>query len=355
MNDDERDDYREDNANGRIVRKQDMAIVKDDKDSRLNRLVINQPGGCKGWTQNLRVLVEIDKIQKQTPLGDRYFMKVAGQCIPSDDPSGAYVDRYTVMDNTTRGEIKYPAINIQSVKDGGFEYGDEVTYSGSDGKWSEHTFKVIGKEGGMLFGSGSNYQIQSIKDPSVTIGFESDSQKMKYEETVDEGELSYVTFSIKNATGTVPSTLESAKRVLDSRPLFRAFFQDQIPECTNIKIKTQYDQTAKNAPANCSDNEHYVANDEVANIDPCSFSNGKNPLTGESCKNHTNCNEGFQNMIDNCKRCDGTFDINSKRKKYLNYKNFMEEDDDSSTMENLYLLLIGIFGLYIVKKIIDKN
>jgi hypothetical protein len=57
-----------------------------------------------------------------------------------------------------------------------------------------------------------------------------------------------------------------------------AFMSGATPPCQQITMQTI------DVNNNKSSESHYVTLSDISNMDPCSFSNGKNPVTGVKCK-----------------------------------------------------------------------
>lgn len=276
------------------------------------------------WEQNPKFLAKVDNIQKQSPLGNRYFMKVAGNCKTEDNKE---IQRYTVVDNIPKGVIKYPTVNLVSLfsDKSYFQYGETV-------KYKNRTMKVIKRsEDSGIF---STSYIYDLKDTSN-----------KIYKNVKEDDVKAETTVVKPALGIVPSMVESALKAANPVPLLSAVVQNDAPKCTKITIDTVEDPSISNNPERSE--SQYVANYEIKNLNPCIFTNNKNPITGATCQ------EAFQSNIKNCKTCKYGKD-NSKAENYKIYKELMS-DKKSSITNDIYILLISIFGLYVVKRIIDKN
>lgn len=112
--------------------------------------------------------------------------------------------------------------------------------------------------------------------------------------------------------------------------LFSAFMQSSTPACSNIHMKT-IDENNK-----AGTGSGFVVNTEVANIAPCAFVDGKNPISGESCT------EAFEVANDKLRRR-----RTKPSKKMVTLK--------GKPFANLYTALIGGLLVYIVYRLINKK
>jgi len=77
--------------------------------------------------------------------------------------------------------------------------------------------------------------------------------------------------------GLIPGTI-SDLNVLNPYSIMTSFLSGSNPKCQQITMQTI------DINNNVSNETHYVTTVDIQNMDPCSFSNKKNPITGASCK-----------------------------------------------------------------------
>jgi hypothetical protein len=77
--------------------------------------------------------------------------------------------------------------------------------------------------------------------------------------------------------GLIPGTI-SDLNVLNPYSIMTSFLSGSNPKCQQITMQTI------DTNNNVSNETHYVTTVDIQNMDPCSFSNKKNPITGASCK-----------------------------------------------------------------------
>jgi hypothetical protein len=135
----------------------------------------------------------------------------------------------------------------------------------------------------------------------------------------------------ESLNGLIPGLLND---VLQMNPvaIFGAFMQGSEPACTNIHMKT-VDEKNKN-----STGSGFVINSEIKNINPCSFVNGKNPITKEKCE--------FKESFVNANR--NLYPIEEETN--IQLKNLM-----SKPVANLYAGALGVLMVYILYKLLYKT
>jgi len=77
--------------------------------------------------------------------------------------------------------------------------------------------------------------------------------------------------------GLIPGTI-SDLNVLNPYTIMSSFLSGSNPKCQEITMQTI------DTNNNVSNETHYVTTVDIQNMDPCSFSNKKNPITKASCK-----------------------------------------------------------------------
>lgn len=80
--------------------------------------------------------------------------------------------------------------------------------------------------------------------------------------------------------GLVPGIFEDLM-VLNPEQIITAFEQESTPKCTNVNLKVI------DGNGTLTYQSQHVSNDDIANISPCNFQDGVNPITKETCQ------EGF--------------------------------------------------------------
>ena len=105
--------------------------------------------------------------------------------------------------------------------------------------------------------------------------------------------------------------------------LFQSFFSDANPDCQELKMETM------DIYNNKSTESHYVTLMDIKNMDPCTFTNKKNPITNVQCR------ETFTNLNQD-----------------QNHTCFNVPKDPIS---QLYFASVGVLGIYILYGIMVKN
>lgn len=117
--------------------------------------------------------------------------------------------------------------------------------------------------------------------------------------------------------GLIPGAMGNLN-VLNPFAIMRAFLSGSNPPCQQITMQTITSDNIK------SSESHYVSLADIQNMDPCSFSNGKNPVSGQ------NCRETFQNLEP-------------------------EVLMPSDPLAQVYFTSLGIVGLYILYRLMEKS
>jgi hypothetical protein len=122
--------------------------------------------------------------------------------------------------------------------------------------------------------------------------------------------------------GLIPGTISNLN-AFNPMEIFQAFLAGSKPDCQEITMETidTYNNT--------STESHFVTLVDIKNMDPCIFKDKQNPITKSKCK------ETFTNL--NTNEC---------------YTCFKIPDDN---IAHLYFASVGMLGIYILYKIIEKN
>lgn len=139
-----------------------------------------------------------------------------------------------------------------------------------------------------------------------------------YVDNVPNGSIPFISSSaginFTDFEGLLPGAMGDLE-VFNPFGLMRAFLSGSTPKCKNITMQTINNKNEK------SSESHYVTLTDIGDMDPCSFTNGKNPVSNAKCK------ESF-----------GTAE---------------ELPDDM--LSQLYFAGLGVLGLYIVYRFSEKK
>ena len=154
-----------------------------------------------------------------------------------------------------------------------------------------------------------------------------------YVDNVPDGNIPFISSGLgTNFTqfeGLIPGAM-SDLNVLNPYAILQSFLSGSMPKCQSLTMETINNN---NVPGQ---ETQYVTLTDIQNMDPCTFSNGTNPISGKGCVN------AFTNYSDVKK-------TNSKSKKY---KNIGLPRDLSVQIYFASLAFIGVFILY---KIMEKS
>lgn len=121
--------------------------------------------------------------------------------------------------------------------------------------------------------------------------------------------------------GLIPGTISNLN-AFNPMEMFQSFLAGSKPECQELTMETIDTYNNK------STESHFVTLVDIQNMDPCNFSNKKNPLNGNKCR------ETFSNLSQPCHTC---------------YK------IPNEPISNAFFGSLGILGIYILYRIMDKN
>lgn len=102
-----------------------------------------------------------------------------------------------------------------------------------------------------------------------------------YVDNVPEGNIPFISSGLgvnfSEFKGLIPGAMGNLN-VLNPFAIMRAFMSGSNPPCQTITMTTINNDNVK------SSESHYVTLADISNMDPCTFPNGKNPVTGQQCK-----------------------------------------------------------------------
>jgi hypothetical protein len=144
-----------------------------------------------------------------------------------------------------------------------------------------------------------------------------------YINNVPQGNIPFISSGMgtnfSELRGLVPGTMGNLN-VLNPFAIMQAFMSGSTPDCTAVKLEVV------NSDNISSTETHYVSVVDQANMDPCNFLDGKNPINGNQCR------EIFSNM------------------RNLEPAVFLPDDP----MVQAYYAILGVLGLYILYCLMQK-
>ena len=142
-----------------------------------------------------------------------------------------------------------------------------------------------------------------------------------YVDNVPQGNIPFISsgmgVNFSEFKGLIPGAMGNLN-VLNPFAILRAFMAGSTPPCQHITMQTI---TSKNVK---SSETHYVTLADITSMDPCTFKNGKNPVSGKKCK------ETFQTNDDE----------------------ILMPDDP---IAQLYFASLGVLGLFIFYRLMEKS
>ena len=155
-----------------------------------------------------------------------------------------------------------------------------------------------------------------------------------YVDNVPSGNIPFISSGMganfTDLRGLIPGAMDDLA-VLNPGHLLTAFSSGTNPPCQNVSLQTI------DINNNIGSDTHYVTLSDIANINPCSFNSGNNPVTKASC------NQGFSNMK------------NSDRVATNSAKVSQEMHLPDDPIIQIYFACLGLIGIYILYCILLKN
>ncbi len=141
-----------------------------------------------------------------------------------------------------------------------------------------------------------------------------------YVDNVPEGNIPFISSGLgvnfSEFKGLIPGAMGNLN-VLNPFAIMRAFMSGSNPHCQTITMTTINNDNVK------SSESHYVTLADISNMDPCSFPNGKNPVTNQQCK------ETFANLN--------------------------PATIPNDPLSQIYLAGLGALGVYILYRMMEKS
>ena len=145
-----------------------------------------------------------------------------------------------------------------------------------------------------------------------------------YVNNIPDGSIPFISnglgVNFKDFRGLIPGAMGNLS-VLNPFNILQAFLSGGTPPCQEITMETV------DVNNNKSSETHYVTLVDIANMNPCSFSDKTNPKTGVKCK------ESFS-----------TYNLNEGE----------EFPFPNDTFDQLYFAGLGGLGIYILYKLMEK-
>jgi hypothetical protein len=145
-----------------------------------------------------------------------------------------------------------------------------------------------------------------------------------YVDNVPSGNIPFISsgmgVNFSEFEGLIPGSMGNLN-VLNPFAIMRAFLSGSTPPCQEITMQTIDNNNNK------SSETHYVTLADIKNMDPCIFTDGKNPV------NNTKCKETFKTGVAS------------------NASPVMSDD----IMDQLHFASLALLGLYILYRVMEKS
>jgi len=150
-----------------------------------------------------------------------------------------------------------------------------------------------------------------------------------YIDNVHEGNIPIISqglgVNFSEFKGLIPGVISNLN-AFNPYTILQGFMEGSVPDCQELEMQTI------DTYNNRSTESHFVTLTDIQNMDPCSFSNHTNPLTGAKCV------ETYQNMSpsDNANEVYNTPTI------------------PNDPISQLYFASLGVFGIYLLYNLTMK-
>lgn len=154
-----------------------------------------------------------------------------------------------------------------------------------------------------------------------------DEDRFIYIDNVPEGNIPFISgglgVNFSEFKGLIPGTISNLN-AFNPLSIFQSFLSGAKPDCQELTMETI------DIHNNRSTETHYVTLVDIQNMDPCSFTDKKNPVTGNKCQ------ETFSNQtsVPACYTC---------------YSN------PPDAISSIYSISLGILGTYIIYRVMTLN
>ena len=155
-----------------------------------------------------------------------------------------------------------------------------------------------------------------------------EQERYIYVNNVPEGNIPFISqgmgVNFSEFKGLIPGTISNLN-AFNPMTLFQSFLAGSSPECQELTMETI------DIYNNKSTETHFVTLVDIRNMDPCIFSNKKNPVTGQKCR------ETFSNM-----NADSS----------ILYKTYRIPDDP---VVKVFFGSMGLLSVYVLWRLMEKN
>lgn len=150
-------------------------------------------------------------------------------------------------------------------------------------------------------------------------------QRSIYINNVPDGSIPFITSGLGvNFTtfeGIIPGTMSNVAKI-NPFQILQSFVMGSNPECQALTLQTV------DVNNNVSIDTQYIATLDIQSMNPCSFPNKRNPVTGEKCR------EAFSNMN-------------------LNSSEIKTSKMPDELIAKIYFSALGVFGIYMLMKLME--
>lgn len=164
-----------------------------------------------------------------------------------------------------------------------------------------------------------------------------------YIDNVPEGNIPFISSGLgvnfSEFKGLIPGTM-SDLNTLNPFNLMQSFLSGSMPDCQELPMQVIDINNMSSVES------HFVTLTDIKNMDPCSFPNKNNPLSGQGCREAFSNENNYSNYSDNKKS------IKHKKKQHKQKNENISLPDDP--MVQLYFFGVSLLGIYILYRYMEK-
>lgn len=206
---------------------------------------------------------------------------------PPDFPYYKYINTPSQIGMSDKGTLKQLGNNIDGLK----SYIELLVSGKGDASATGQPLgnKFFLKTGGKCSVVPKDLPTDSTTDSTATDATTTTEEQDRYIyiNNVPQGNIPFISsgmgVNFSEFRGLIPGTISNLNAFNPSE-IFQAFLSGSKPECQELTMETI------DIYNNKSTETHYVTLVDIKNMDPCSFQNKTNPITGAKCK------ESFSNL-----------------------------------------------------------
>jgi hypothetical protein len=195
-----------------------------------------------------------------------------------------------------------------------------------------------------LQSGGKCLDVKNCKDPNDTSTCPS-VDRFIYINNVPQGNIPFISSAMgenfSEFKGLIPGTISNLNAI-NPFAMMQSFMAGSTPPCQEVTLETINVNNVK------STETHFVTVVDLQNMDPCNFQNGKNPITGQPCR------QAFTNPTNNDKNESNNNNDNNKKNKHTKTVETMSTLPNDGFVQ-FYFAGLGVLAIYIMYCLVHRK